>query len=168
MKDLIISFLLVYIQIQRKIIIYLVMLLTSKNIAPKKDNPISKKYQKLEIDPRPIIDIPEKLDYKKLITEYEKQNGKPLKPIRRHKNSKCSVPDNIICPKCNAPHDYLYDNNGGKGQFFCKICNHTFFEKTNFSKSPVYKCPFCKKTLVKIKQRNDFNIWTGQNKLNLH
>ena len=26
---------------------------------------------------------------------------------------------------CGAPHHYLYDNNGGNGQYQCKVCGQT-------------------------------------------
>lgn len=70
----------------------------------------------------------EKLDYRLLLQQHLDQTGKAIKPVQRRKNS-LSVPKDILCPKCQAPHDYLYNNNGGKGQFQCKICQTNFNHK---------------------------------------
>jgi len=152
----IIFWLLNYIQIQRKIIIYLLVLLTCKNIYTKSKVPISKKYQTMIIDKMPIIERLEKLDYKLLLSVYKDKNGKELKPIKRRKKS--NVPITLTCPRCDAPHDYLYDNTGGRGQFKCKICDYNFNYKNYYSKDVIIKCPYCGKTLAKIKKRKDFNI----------
>lgn len=159
----IITWLLAYIQIQQKIIVYLIVLITSKNISPKSDNPISKKYRHMQVDPMPVIEVLEKYDYKKLLIDYELEHGKKLKPVRRHKNSKSRVPNTIFCPRCRAPHIYLYDNNGGKGQFKCKICNCNFSYKNMYSKAAIIKCPHCNKTLERIKDRKYFYIFKCKN-----
>ena len=81
----------------------------------------------------PIIHVPEKKDYKQLLEQYIKEHGKPLKPIKsRGKNP---VPDDVHCPCCNAPHDYIYDNTGGRGQFWCKVCD-THFNRQNYLDNP--------------------------------
>lgn len=158
----IISLLLAYIQIQHKIIVYLVVLVTSKNISPKSDVPISKKYRHLQIDSLPVIEVLEKFDYKKLLAAYQNKHGKPLKPVQRRKNS-TKVPNTISCPQCGAPHIYLYDNNGGKGQFWCKICDCHFNYKNRYSKAAIVKCPHCNKTLEKIKERKNFYVFKCKN-----
>jgi len=96
----IIIWLLFYIKLQEKIIRDLFALLTGKNITPKLDKPISKKYRYLQVDDLPIIEVFEKLDHKKLLAEFKAKNGKELKPIKRHKNAKHKVPHNIYCPRC--------------------------------------------------------------------
>jgi hypothetical protein len=80
------------------------------------EQPVNKPNRKLHLDDLPIIKVPEKLDYQILITEYIKKNGKPLIPIQRREIAKVSVPKSMNCPKCGAPSDYLYANNGDKGQ----------------------------------------------------
>lgn len=160
---MIIGFLLLYIKIQQKIIIFLFVLLTSKNVFPKSKSPISKKYQQLKIDSMPVIEINEILDFKQLLDLYETENGKPMSPVKRRKNSKAHVPNSIKCVRCGAPAKYIYDNNGGKGQFKCKVCDKPFSYKNYYSKSVVFKCPICSKTLTKIKERNNFNIWKCTN-----
>lgn len=94
---------------------------------------------------------------------YSRKHGKPLKPVKRHKNSKAKVPNTITCPHCGAPHIYLYDNNGGKGQFKCKVCGNCFNYKNYYSKAIIRKCPYCSKTLEKIKERKDYDIYKCKN-----
>lgn len=159
----IIFWLLTYIKIQQKVITYLIVLLTSKNISLKDDQPINKKYRYLQVDEMPVIEILETYDYKKLLIDYQIENGKKLTPINRRKNSKSKVPNTITCPRCGAPHIYIYDNNGGKGQFQCKICNCNFSYKNRFSKAAIIKCPHCSKPLEKIKTRKDFFVFKCKN-----
>lgn len=64
----------------------------------------------------------------------------------------------MICPRCSAPHDYLYDNNGGNGQFKCSVCSCTFITGEQHNKPIVFKCPHCENTLVAIKERSVFRI----------
>ncbi|PJW13062.1 transposase, partial [Geobacillus sp. Manikaran-105] len=45
------------------------------------DEPIQKPYRKLQVDDLPIIDVPETLDYRKLLADYEAQHRRPLRPI---------------------------------------------------------------------------------------
>lgn len=161
----IITWLLAYIKFQEKIITYLLILLTCKNVSPKKDNPISKKYQYLQVDSLPIFETFKKLDYKMLLQNYQNIHGKKLKPINRHKNSKNIVPHTVKCPRCNAPHQYIYDNNGGKGQFLCKICDFIFKANKTYLKSLRFKCPHCNRYLEKIKVRNDYIIHKCKNDL---
>jgi len=44
------------------------------------DEPVDKPYRKLEVNEMPVIKILEKLDYKKLLVEYQDAYSKPLKP----------------------------------------------------------------------------------------
>ncbi|SHK37183.1 hypothetical protein, partial [Paramaledivibacter caminithermalis] len=79
----IIKFLLFYINLQEKIISYLLMIILGKDYKiPKKDTPINKKYRKLQVDQKPIFEKPQRFDYKKLLDDYFKTNGKELKPIK--------------------------------------------------------------------------------------
>ena len=53
---------------------------------------------------------------------------------------------------------YIYDNNGNKGQYKCKVCNLSFKE-TNYATKPiVFICPYCGATLAEQKQRKHFRI----------
>jgi len=158
----IITWLLAYIKLQEKIIIYLFVLLTCKNITPKVDIPISKKYRYLQVDELPIIEVFEKLDYNQLLAEYKAKHGKELKPIKR-RNPKHKVLHNISCTRCQAPHVYIYDNNGGKGQYLCKICDFPFIKGQVYQNSISFKCPHCGKSLEKIKVRKQFIIHKCKN-----
>lgn len=165
MKQIIIS-LLLYIQIQWQLINYLMVLVVGKNLGPKdkiKTPPVNQIYAQMQIDSFPKIETIELLDYKKLLAEHLHQNGQELKPVKRRKNSKNKVPNTITCPYCGAPHIYLYDNNGGKGQFLCKVCGETFNYKIIYSKAIKRKCPYCDQTLAKIKERKDFDIYKCKN-----
>nr|WP_230869453.1 hypothetical protein [Iocasia fonsfrigidae] len=158
----IINVLLTYIQIQYHIICYLLTLLVSKDFMPKDEIPISKKYHHLQVDDLPIIEVLEKLDYQELIIAYEQEHGKPLKPVRR-RNAKYKVPESMTCPRCGAPYIYLYDNTGGRGQYLCKICKTNFNDKNRFSKTVIFKCPHCSRTLEQIKERKNFYIYKCKN-----
>lgn len=153
----IITVLLLYIQLQAKIIIYLMCALFSKgSIRKYYDEPVRKPYRKLVVDTMPIIKTLEKLDYKQLISNHLKETGKPITPIKRRKAS--SVPESMVCPRCGAPHDYLYDNTGGKGQYLCKVCKCTFNKKNRYLKNLIFLCPHCGRTLELKKERKDFNV----------
>ncbi|MGI6684860.1 MAG: IS6 family transposase [Bacillota bacterium] len=134
------------------------LLFIVKNIPLKtpKQNITSPKYSKLTVDKLPIIMQPEKLDYKQLINEYKSKHGKNLKPVKsRGKNP---VPSDVVCHRCGAPHTYLYDNTGGRGQLWCKVCGLRFNkDKTDF-KIGALLCPYCGRILVKKKERKKFNI----------
>ena len=153
----IISYLLLYNQFLISTIHQLVLFIV-KNIPLKdfKDNHFSPKYQKFTVDALPIIKKPIKLDYRAILSEYKVINGKELKPVRRR--SVNTVPQDSICPRCGAPHDYLYDNDGGRGQLLCKIGNFRFNkDKEDFSSNTLI-CPYCGCALSKKKSRKFFNI----------
>ena len=123
------------------------------------DDSHSPKYQKFKVDELPIVVEPlPKLNWKKLIEDYPtSHDGKLLMPIRRktdpHLSRTCK------CPRCTAPVDYIYRNNGKAGQLFCKVCETTFCEnaKNSFSKLHL-KCPHCSHTLEQKKERRHFVI----------
>ena len=72
---------------------------------------------------------------------------------RRNGNS---IPENIVCPLCGAPHHFIYDNNGGNGQYQCKICGQTFSTGDLVTTPVRMLCPHCGNTLVAKKQRKHF------------
>jgi transposase-like protein len=158
------TYLLEYIKSQDQIIRTLLTLLIGKNMFDKPtEKPVNKPYQKLQVDELPIIETFQKLDYRILLTEYLEKNGKPLKPVQRRSNSKGKVPSSIKCRRCGAPSDYLYANNGGKGQYQCKVCACLFNKKNPYAKEAILKCPHCSKTLEKIKERKDFLVFKCKN-----
>ena len=124
--------------------------------------PVNKPYRKLQVDDLPIIERLEKQDYQFLLAEHLKAKGKSLKPVRRRPDS-TPVPASLICPKCGAPPEYLYANNGDKGQYQCKVCACLFNQKNHYSKEAVIKCPHCTRTLEKVKERKDFFVLKCKN-----
>ena len=156
----IISNLLVLLQVQQKIISILFLLATSKPLKYDSSQSCDKvPYHRIVIDQMPVIKEVKKFDYTQLLSEYLKNTGKVLKPVKRHTNSKNSVPENLRCPCCNAPSEYIYDNNGGRGSFQCKVCKSTFNHKSRFSKQVQFKCPHCGRALSRMKERSCFYIW---------
>ena len=155
----IITYLLHYIQVQNDIILYLLFSLGAIKASKQPDEPIDKPYRKLKVDDMPIFDKVKKYDYKDLLKKHMLDKGKELKSV----NSKIPVPESISCPCCGAPHIYLYDNNGGRGQFKCKVCNSTFNRKNHFSKSVILRCPHCNKALEPIKDRKFFVVYKCKN-----
>src|SRR5690625_4883594 len=159
-----IAYLLKIIKYQEKIIFALIGIILGKSVARGLyDEPVDKPYRKLEVDQMPIIETLEKLDYKMLLDDYQKKYGKPLRPVIRRKNSVVKVPANLTCPKCSAPSDYLYANNGDKGQYLCKVCECLFSKKNRFLKEAIFKCPHCFKNLERIKERKDFYVFKCKN-----
>ena len=69
------------------------------------DDSLSPKYQKFKTDKLPVILKFQKQDWDFLLQYYQWRYGKPLKPVQR-RNGK-SIPDDIRCPICNAPHHYI-------------------------------------------------------------
>lgn len=160
----IITYLLTFIKYQDQVIRTLLTLLIGKSMFDKpSEKPVNKPYRKLQVDDLPIIETPEKLNYQVLIEEFLKKNGKPLKPVQRHSNAKTTIPSSINCPRCGASSDYLYANNGDKGQYQCKVCTCLFNQKNHYSKEAILKCPYCSKTLEKIKERKDFDVFKCKN-----
>src|SRR5690554_1457733 len=141
------------IQVLENIVTFLIVLLM--RFAPFKPSgqPLDWPYRKFQVDPMPVIKTIEIQDYRKLLAAHSERTGKVLKPVKRRKPS--TVPKTLICPYCHAPHEYLYDNNGGRGQFQCKVCSHRFdINKTKVS----FFCPFCGRALEHKKSRKQFNI----------
>lgn len=117
----------------------------------------SPKYQKFKIDQLPKIIHYEIWDYKDYIPYLEWKYGKKIKPVNRR--SKCDIPDDCSCPRCNAPMPFLYKNNGSKGQIRCKVCSTVFSPDENrFSKSYSLRCPYCDHSLVHIKDHKHFAV----------
>ena len=156
----IITYLLNIIQYQNQQISWL-LLFISKFIPLKQwafDDAHSPKYQKFKTDKLPIIKRFVKQDWQFLTEYYLLRYGKPLKPVRTQKGKIRNVPNHTICPLCGAPHQYIYDNNGGKGQFKCKVCQKTFVTGEQVSSPLVLKCPYCNHSLVAKKDRKHFTV----------
>jgi transposase-like protein len=153
----IISLLLAHIQVLNNQIYYLLIFIAKNIPLRSKDNSLfSPKYSKLTIDKLPVIKTFEKKDYKQILKTYLEENGKPLKPVKSRGAN--PVPKDVVCPCCSAPHEFLYDNTGGRGQISCKLCKTNFSkDKTDF-KPATLTCPYCGHALVQKKERKIFNV----------
>ncbi len=103
------------------------------------------------------------LDYKELLKVYEKKHGKLLKTVavRNHENS---VPQNTVCRTCQAPHLFLYFNDGKKrSQVSCKICHSVSQLHPRNRLLTKFFCPHCGYALFLWKSRKDVSIFKCDN-----
>jgi len=164
--DSIILYLIYIIQEQYKQICFFTLFIC-KYIPLKKwayDDSHSPEYQKFKVDAPPIIIKHELFDYIELIEYFYTRYGKRIKPVGTRKNTNRNVPDDIFCPRCGAPHNYLYDNNGGNGQYKCCVCSTPFNTGEQHAKTIRIKCPHCHSTLSVVKERKFFRIHKCLNK----
>jgi len=120
------------------------------------DDSHSPEYQKFKVDKLPKIFIPDPIDYQLLLAYYQHKYGKTVKPIKHR--SENPISEAIVCPRCGAPHQYLYNNNGSKGQYLCKVCAEHFNETNVYTRPLSLRCPHCSTILVPKKDRKHFNI----------
>ena len=111
---------------------------------------------RFKIDKLPVIKPFIRQDWQFLLEYYQWKYGKPVKPVQR-RNGK-SIPEDTICPLCGAPHHYIYDNNGGNGQYQCKVCGQTFSSGEVVTTPIRLTCPHCGNTLVAKKDRKFFRV----------
>lgn len=109
-------------------------------------------YRKFRVDTEPPRRNPPaqsapKQNWRQLAAEYQTSTGKPLKPVSRR--GTFSVPEHCRCEHCNAPSQYLYLNDGKKGnQIRCKICNSlSSTERIRRKTDAKYFCPHCSSAL---------------------
>jgi len=153
-----IDFLLMYIQHLEKTIEWLLRFI-ARHIPLAQmayDDSISPEYQKFKTDKLPIIIKFEKQDYRFLLEYYLWKYNEPLKPVNRRKSS--NVSEDIVCPRCNAPHLFIYDNNGGRGAYKCKVCAQCFATGVNVTTPTKLACPHCGKMLQPTKERKHFIV----------
>ena len=118
----------------------------------------SPKYQKFLTDKLPVIKPFIKQDWKLWNEYYRLRYGKALQPVKTQKGKTRTVPTDTVCPLCNAPHEYIYDNSGGRGQFKCKICGQTFVSGENVVSPLKLRCPYCGHALQPVKDRKHFRV----------
>ena len=143
-------------KISWKIIIFLSKFIKVDEIKYSNDKPENVKYRLFHVDEPAIIEPFVKLehkDHKQLI----KDNN--IKPINRKK----PINFDVTCPCCNAPKEYIYDNNGKHTQFECKVCSHVFSINPNKDKDVILKCPHCKYQLSLYHHREDFDVYRCPN-----
>jgi transposase-like protein len=157
--DSIITYLFLYNQYLLKEISKL-LLLIAKYIPLKQwgfDDSHSPEYQKFKVDKLPKIFNPEPVDYQLLLGYYKHRYGKSIKPVNR-RSKKSVVSETTVCPRCGATHQYLYKNNGSKGQCLCKVCGERFSDINIYNRPIALRCPYCGNILVPTKDRKHFRI----------
>ena len=99
-----------------------------------------------------------------LLQDYEREHGKRIRPVNRHKNSS-PPPEGCICEHCGAPRRYLYLNNGKEAsQVQCKICKETSPTHRTRTASEAHSwCPHCGYALYKWKESNVLTIFKCPN-----
>jgi len=152
-----ISSLLCIIEYQAELIRVLMVWLVAKPLKGKEDEPANKPYRKLSVDEMPIFEKALKGDYKVIIEDYLAKTGKLIRPVKRRKES--NVPKDLTCAYCYAPSEYIYDNNGSRGQFLCKVCTAAFHKSDKPVRDVTLKCPHCRSVLQKVKKRKDFDLF---------
>lgn len=155
--DSIITYLLTYNQYLISIICELLIFI-AKSIPLKQfsfDDSVSPEYQKFKVDKLPTIIQFETVDYLFLLAYYKHKYNKMLKPINRREDA--DFPTNICCPRCGAPHNYIYTNNENNGQYKCKVCQQTFTKDAS-PKLIKLKCPYCGFALELKKQPKHFRV----------
>lgn len=141
------------------------------NVKPKDDfKEKHPNYRDFHADPLPPSKQPPptpqtkpSLDFRKLLSDFQRAHGHPLSPVRRRSDN--SVPHNIRCPVCNAPHTYLYFNDGKKrSQLRCKVCHSLsqLHPHHRHSKSHLF-CPYCGYALYLWKSRKEVSIYKCPN-----
>lgn len=163
-----IAYLVLIIKRQRQIILILLAQLAEifdHSRLPSADKPVFKRFNQFQVDEKvPLLQADigsEALDYQQLIAESLEKNGKPILPVRRRKPISFAAQD---CPRCSAPQDYLYANNGAGGQLRCKVCQFKFQDgHAEKNKTVALRCPYCQNRLSIHNRRTKFDVWCCYN-----
>ena len=138
----IIQYLLSFIQYQHKQICWLLNFIC-RYIPLKQwafDDSHSPKYQKFKVDKLPVIKTFIKQDWLFLLEYYQWKYGKPIKPVHAVMVNQFQKIPSVLCA------DYMYDNNGGNGQYQCKVCGQTFSSSEVVTTPFRLTCPHCGNT----------------------
>lgn len=122
-------------------------------------------YRRFYVDPQPPLNAPPKIepespDWETLLTK-RKEEGFIIKPVKRRSTSP-EVPSTALCPRCGAPHDYLYFNDGKqRTQLKCKICSCLFQVEKQRERGlkTVFLCPHCHKALYRWKEHKEYTAY---------
>ena len=109
------------------------------------DDSHSPNYQKFKVDKLPKIFNPEPVDYQLLLAYYKHKYDKTVTPVKR-RSEQSAVSETTVCPRCGAPYQYIYKNNGSKGQHQCKVCGELFNETNIYNRPLALRCPYCGQT----------------------
>ena len=125
-------------------------------------------YRKFSVDLLPPLTEPVHMkeeptpsrDWRDLLASYQKKHGKSLSPVK-YRTSSPRIPKRTRCPCCQAPHDYLYYNDGkNRSQLLCKVCGERFQQEKRFRQGKTkYYCPYCQRALFTWKQRKEVTIY---------
>ncbi len=122
-------------------------------------------YRNFSVDPLPPLTEPlakpQPKDYKLLLAQYQSAHDKPLRHVKQHTHSP-KVPLHTVCTLCNAPHFYIYYNDGNRRtQLKCKVCGHLFQSNRRFRKNDTsqFFCPYCHHALFQWKVRKEVTIY---------
>jgi len=141
---------------------------------PEEESP-SCNYRRYDMDElRALTSPPERtvhpeLDWLQLKADYYRRHGKELKPVSRRSGS-MHPPGHCTCSVCGAPSEYLYLNDGKKGnQVRCKICSSlSSTERIRRESKAKYYCPYCGYALFLWKQNAVEHIYKCPNNLCKH
>jgi len=99
-------------------------------------------------------------DWRELLSAYERQHGKVLKPVRRWPGTQ-PPPASVCCEHCGAPSEWLSVNDGKKrSQVRCKICKDLSpIRRVRRQSLTPYWCPYCGCSLYEWKHDNDRTIY---------
>jgi len=141
-----------------KIILFLSKFIKVDDLSKLDEKPTDERYRLFKVDDpaiiEPFVSIEHK-DHKKLI----KENN--ISPVKRRNGKAITI--NVHCPCCDAPKEYLYDNNGKQTQFECKVCSYIFSINPHKDKDVILKCPHCTKQLSLFHERTDFTVYSCKN-----
>ena len=104
-----------------------------------------------------------KLNWKELLSNYQKEKGHPLLPVN-DKDLKTKTPKGSLCKVCKAPTEYLYFNDGKKcSQLKCKVCSSLSPVHPRHQNKDRYFYPHCGHSLYLWKERKDVSIYKCDN-----
>ncbi len=117
-------------------------------------------YADFTVDKPPIFkkQVAVQLSFNDIVKQAELE-GKEIKPIKHRSIHNFEG----TCPYCGAPHQYIYDNNNGRGQYRCKACSNTFTVKTSISEEMGIYCPYCNYKLEKKHDRKGYVVYVCPN-----